>query len=76
MSATERDIVDEIIAYENGELDVQGVLSLFSYLISTGQAWSLQGSYGRAAQALIDNVLLTEEGELTDNAQELIDLQA
>ena len=43
------DIVTEIIAFEAGELDNQGVIELFSKLISSGMAWTLQGSYGRAA---------------------------
>lgn len=47
--------VDKIIAYESGELDDEGVISLFQELIDKGIVWSLQGHYGRTAQALIDN---------------------
>jgi len=46
--------VDEIIAYENGELDEEGVISLFQRLIDCGLAWTLQGHYGRTAHALIE----------------------
>ena len=30
------------------------IISAWQYLINTGLAWSLQGWYGRTAQALID----------------------
>lgn len=46
--------VNKIIAYECGELDDDGVIELFQELVNTGQAWSLQGHYGRTAKALID----------------------
>ncbi len=46
-------LVDDIIAYETGELDDEGTLDLFAELIRTGAAWSLQGSYGRTAAGLI-----------------------
>lgn len=46
--------VDFIIDFEGGDLDDEGVIALFQYLIDTGLAWSLQGSYGRAARSLID----------------------
>jgi hypothetical protein len=46
--------VDMIIAYENGELGVEETISLFQKLINSGLAWQLQGSYGRMANALIE----------------------
>ena len=48
------DYMGAIIAYENGELEQDEVIVLFQYLVDTGLAWTLQGSYGRAAAALID----------------------
>lgn len=47
-------LVERICQYEAGVLDMDGVVSLFQHLIDTGLAWSLQGSYGRTAVALID----------------------
>jgi len=60
-------LVDKIISYESGELDNIGILELFSDLIKSGQAWSLQGCYGRMAQALIDKGLINREGVINWN---------
>jgi hypothetical protein len=43
----------------NGELNESEVIELFQSLVSTGLAWSLQGSYGRTAKALIEAGLVT-----------------
>jgi hypothetical protein len=51
--------INQILAYENGELNESEVIELFQSLVSTGLAWSLQGSYGRTAKALIEAGLVT-----------------
>ena len=55
--------IDTIIAYENGELTEEETIELFQRLIDTGLAWSLQGSYGRMAQRLIESGYCTLPGK-------------
>ena len=49
------DQIDQMIAFEDGSLDDEGVINLFQNLINTGLAWKLQGFYGRTAANLIEN---------------------
>ena len=58
------DLVGAIMDYETGELDMVGTLVLFAHLIKTGMAWTLQGSYGRAAASLIEAGAISPEGEV------------
>lgn len=53
------DLVGNIMDFESGELSDEGIITLFQHLVTTGQAWTLQGSYGRTATALIDAGLVT-----------------
>ena len=46
--------VQTISDYENGELDEQDEVAMFQDAINSGMAWTLQGSYGRAAVSLIE----------------------
>lgn len=57
-------MINDIIRYENGELDRNETLELFSELIHTGQAWELQGHYGRTAAALIENNIINNKGTI------------
>ena len=61
-------MLNQIIAYENGDLSPAGVLRLFAQLIQSGQAWTLQGHYGRQAEAFIDFGLITPDGQLNTEA--------
>jgi hypothetical protein len=45
--------IDNVIRYENGEMDDQEMVDFFQDGITTGLVWRLQGSYGRTATALI-----------------------
>ncbi len=45
--------INKIIKYENGEMNEHEVIQFFQELINTGEAWTLQGHYGRIATALI-----------------------
>jgi hypothetical protein len=47
-------MLNQVIAYEQGELDEEGIIDMFQQLINSGMAWKMQGSYGRTAKALID----------------------
>lgn len=48
---------DQLLAYEQGDLEYPDTLDLFQSLINTGLAWQLQGHYGRTAQRLIEDGL-------------------
>ena len=55
------DVVGFIMAYEMGEInDHDVIVDGFQHMIDSGTVWSLQGSYGRTARALIDNGFCTE----------------
>ena len=56
--------VSKIMAYEEGELDQDEMILLFSQLVSSGMAWKLQGSYGRTAKCLIDAGVLDLDGRI------------
>ena len=47
------DILDKIMAWEDGQMDLEDTITFFQELIDSGAAWTLQGSYGRTAQRLI-----------------------
>jgi hypothetical protein len=46
--------VDDIIRYEQGEMNDEDTIKMFQKLIDSGMAWQLQGHYGRTAMALIE----------------------
>jgi len=54
------DLLTAIISYEDGTLGDEETVELFQGLVDTGQAWLLQGHYGRTAVALIEAGLVKE----------------
>lgn len=48
------DIVGWMIEFEGGVLTEDEVIDGFQFLVDTGMARQLQGSYGRMAEALIE----------------------
>lgn len=59
-------LVGQIMAFEAGELAGQAVVMLFSELIKSGMAWTLQGFYGRTARDLIEAGMLDREGNIVN----------
>ena len=60
LTTPEFDAVSQIMAYEAGNLDDAATIVLFQHLVDTGQAWTLQGAYGRMAQQLIESKLVVD----------------
>lgn len=60
--ATTFDVMGNLMAYEDGGLSETATIELFQHLVDSGLAWSLQGSYGRTATAMIEAGLVTKEG--------------
>lgn len=60
----EIDLTDLIIDYENGDLNLTQEIILFGKLVETGQAWTLQGHYGRLAMEMIDLEFISKDGKV------------
>lgn len=58
MTDTQYDLVGAMLAFERGTLSDADTYKLFQYLVDTGLAWSLQGTYGRTAEAMIQEGLI------------------
>ena len=48
-----QDIVGQIMAFEQGELEDGEVYALFQFLLDSGMIYSLQGSFQRMAEDLL-----------------------
>lgn len=51
-------IYNQLMTFEEGELDEEGVIELFQALVDTGIAWRLQGFYGRLAASMLEEGLI------------------
>ena len=51
-------LVDQLIAYEEGQLTEDEEIALFQYLVETGTCWQLSGHYQRVAATLIEAGLI------------------
>lgn len=56
---TRHDFTQALFDYEAGQLDDIDTIELFQYLVDSGLAWTLQGSYGRMAAQLIRDGLVS-----------------
>lgn len=63
-------LFNELMAYEDGELDTTEIVELFSKLVRSGMAWQLQGMYGRQAMSLINRGYLDKEGNILERDNE------
>ena len=66
-NVTQKNLVNYIMDYEGGEISEEDMLALFQYLVDSGQAWTLQGHYGRTAADLIDAGLIHESTNKGEN---------
>ena len=46
------------------EPTLEETLEAWAHLIETGQCWQLQGWFGRQAQSLIENGIISREGKI------------
>ena len=58
------DLMNRVVQYESEDHSLEWVLQLYADLIATGLAWQLQGRYGREAKAMIDEGLITVQGDI------------
>ena len=65
------DLVNQIIAYEEGGLNDQNTLELFARLIKSGMVWKLQGHYGRMATDLINKEIISKDGKILKSAEQI-----
>ena len=52
-------VVDQLIAYEEGQLTEDQEIALFEHLVETGMCWQMQGHYQRVAATLIEAGLIS-----------------
>jgi hypothetical protein len=56
--------VSLMMDFEQGSLSEVDSIKLFSFLVKTKMAWTLQGMYGRTAHNLIENGVLDKKGNI------------
>jgi hypothetical protein len=55
-----KDLTQQIIQYEAGELNNDQTIQLFQELYDSGLVWNLQGHYGRLAYQLLEAGLIKD----------------
>jgi len=66
--------VNEIVAWESGQLGTEETVEMFAKLVRSGDAWTLQGTYGRTAARMIEDGVINRAGEIDyDRLQEIVD---
>ena len=51
-------LVDQLIAYEEGQITQDEEVAFFEHLVETGACWQLAGHYQRVAATLIEAGLI------------------
>jgi len=51
-------LVEQLIAYEEGQLTKDEEIAFFEHLVQTGACWQLQGHYQRVAATLMEAGLI------------------
>jgi hypothetical protein len=59
--------INDIMSYENGEMEEEEMIEFFQSLINSGMAWTLQGSYGRMAMRLVEDGFCTLPEQSEEN---------
>lgn len=67
------DRVAAIIEYEQGTLGARATLELFGALVRTGDAWTLQGHYGRTARSLLEAGIIDREGGIAAEGEDKLE---
>ena len=67
-----KNLVTYIMAFEGGEISDNQVLELFSYLVKSGKAWTLQGMYGRTAHNLMEAGYIDKKGKIIKKVEQLM----
>jgi hypothetical protein len=60
----QKNLLKFIMDFESGNINLEATAELFSYLVQTGQAWTLQGTYGRTAMDLINAGIINRNGRI------------
>lgn len=73
MATTEvtRPSAADLMRYEDGDMEAGETVDLYARLIATGMVWHLQGAYGRYAVSLIEEGLVSAEGEVLVDTEDL-----
>lgn len=57
---------EKVMRYEDGLMDREETIDFFQELVDSGEAWSLQGSYGRMAEMLIKSGFVLDTHNVLD----------
>jgi hypothetical protein len=57
-------MINAIISYESGEMSHDDIIYFFAELVETGFINAMQGHYQRTARDLIEQGIISEDGEV------------